>query len=181
MKFIDEFRDQALVQDLARRLAALAALTKDPATVMEVCGTHTMAAARFGLKSLLPPGSSSFPVPAARCASPPSQTWTPSWPWGPNPAWSWSPSATCSGSPARTPPWRASGPRGPRCGWFTPPWTRWNWPGRPRLNTWCSSGWGLKPPCPPPPWPSRPRRPTAWIISRSGASTRPCPPPSRRS
>ena len=55
MKFIDEFRDQALVQDLARRLAALA-LTKNPATVMEVCGTHTMAAARFGLKSLLPPG-----------------------------------------------------------------------------------------------------------------------------
>ena len=56
MKFIDEFRDQAMVQDLARRLAALAALTKNPATVMEVCGTHTMAAARFGLKSLLPPG-----------------------------------------------------------------------------------------------------------------------------
>ena len=56
MKFIDEFRDQALVQDLARRLAALAALTENPATVMEVCGTHTMAAARFGLKSLLPPG-----------------------------------------------------------------------------------------------------------------------------
>ncbi len=55
MKFIDEFRDQALVQDLARRLAALAVLTKNPATVMEVCGTHTMAAARFGLKILLPP------------------------------------------------------------------------------------------------------------------------------
>jgi hydrogenase expression/formation protein HypD len=53
MKFIDEFRDQALVKDLARRLAALAT---GPATVMEVCGTHTMAAARFGLKSLLPPG-----------------------------------------------------------------------------------------------------------------------------
>ena len=52
MKFIDEFRDQALVKDLARRLAALAG---GPATVMEVCGTHTMAAARFGLKSLLPP------------------------------------------------------------------------------------------------------------------------------
>ena len=32
MKFIDEFRDQALVQDLARRLAALAALTENPAT-----------------------------------------------------------------------------------------------------------------------------------------------------
>ena len=56
MKFIDEFRDQALVKDLARRLGALAAFTETPATVMEVCGTHTMAAARFGLKSLLPPG-----------------------------------------------------------------------------------------------------------------------------
>ena len=53
MKFIDEFRDQALVKDLARRLAAQ---VEGPATVMEVCGTHTMAAARFGLKSLLPPG-----------------------------------------------------------------------------------------------------------------------------
>jgi hydrogenase expression/formation protein HypD len=53
MKFIDEFRDQALVKDLARRLGALAT---GPATIMEVCGTHTMAAARFGLKSLLPPG-----------------------------------------------------------------------------------------------------------------------------
>ena len=30
MKFIDEFRDQALVQDLARRLEALAALTEAP-------------------------------------------------------------------------------------------------------------------------------------------------------
>jgi hydrogenase expression/formation protein HypD len=52
MKFIDEFRDQALVKDLTRRLEALA---QGPATVMEVCGTHTMAAARFGLKTLLPP------------------------------------------------------------------------------------------------------------------------------
>jgi len=52
MKFIDEFRDQTLVQELVRRLAALAS---GPATIMEVCGTHTMAAARFGLKSLLPP------------------------------------------------------------------------------------------------------------------------------
>lgn len=54
MKHIDEFRDQALVQGLVRRLADLSTLIKTPATVMEVCGTHTMAAARFGLKSLLP-------------------------------------------------------------------------------------------------------------------------------
>jgi len=52
MKFIDEFRDKDLVLDLARRLWELA---REPATIMEVCGTHTMAAARFGLKTLLPP------------------------------------------------------------------------------------------------------------------------------
>jgi hydrogenase expression/formation protein HypD len=56
MKFIDEFRNKDLVQDLARRLAALAPLAPGPVIIMEVCGTHTMAAARFGLKSLLPPG-----------------------------------------------------------------------------------------------------------------------------
>ncbi len=52
MKFSEEFRDKDLVQELTRRLARLAG----PATIMEVCGTHTMAAARFGLKSLLPEG-----------------------------------------------------------------------------------------------------------------------------
>ncbi|MHB8070265.1 MAG: hydrogenase formation protein HypD [Desulfobaccales bacterium] len=55
MKFIDEFRDKDLVRDIVRRLGQFAA---GPATIMEVCGTHTMAAARFGLKTLLPPGVS---------------------------------------------------------------------------------------------------------------------------
>ena len=50
MKFIEEFRNKDLVKALVRRLGDLAA----PAIIMEVCGTHTMAAARFGLKSLLP-------------------------------------------------------------------------------------------------------------------------------
>ncbi len=45
MKFIDEFRDKALVQEIVHRLEQL---THGPATIMEVCGTHTMAAARFG-------------------------------------------------------------------------------------------------------------------------------------
>ncbi len=52
MKFSEEFRDQALVQEAARRLSRLASV---PASIMEVCGTHTMSVARFGLKSLLPP------------------------------------------------------------------------------------------------------------------------------
>ena len=51
MKYIDEFRDKALVQEIVHRLGQLG---EKPATIMEVCGTHTMAAARFGLKSLLP-------------------------------------------------------------------------------------------------------------------------------
>jgi len=53
MNITESFRDRALVQDLARRLHALAG---GSATLMEVCGTHTMAVARFGLKTLLPPG-----------------------------------------------------------------------------------------------------------------------------
>jgi hydrogenase expression/formation protein HypD len=53
MKFSEEFRDQKLVRDAARRLGRLSGA---PATIMEVCGTHTMSVARFGLKSLLPPG-----------------------------------------------------------------------------------------------------------------------------
>ena len=51
MKFIDEFRDKDLVREIVRRIQSLAG---GPAAIMEVCGTHTMAAARFGLKSLLP-------------------------------------------------------------------------------------------------------------------------------
>jgi len=52
MKFSEEFRDKELVRELARRIAAL---ESPPAILMEVCGTHTMAIARFGLKALLPP------------------------------------------------------------------------------------------------------------------------------
>jgi hydrogenase expression/formation protein HypD len=43
--------------DVLRRLAAdLAAEAHAGLTVMEVCGTHTMAIARYGLRELLPPG-----------------------------------------------------------------------------------------------------------------------------
>jgi len=53
MKFSEEFRDKDLVRELARRLARI---TGGPASIMEVCGTHTMSVARFGLKTLLPEG-----------------------------------------------------------------------------------------------------------------------------
>ena len=52
MQYSEEFRDKALVQDLSRRLRNI---SSGPATIMEVCGTHTMSVARFGLKMLLPP------------------------------------------------------------------------------------------------------------------------------
>jgi hydrogenase expression/formation protein HypD len=54
MKYIDEFRDGAL----ARRLAAAIAREADPARsycLMEFCGGHTHAIARYGLRDLLPP------------------------------------------------------------------------------------------------------------------------------
>lgn len=51
MKYIDEFRDSALARELADAIHRVA---RHPMTFMEVCGTHTMAIARFGIKSLLP-------------------------------------------------------------------------------------------------------------------------------
>lgn len=54
MKFQDEFRDSTLVQSLAKAIVRKAAQLNNQVNFMEVCGTHTMAIARFGLKSLLP-------------------------------------------------------------------------------------------------------------------------------
>ena len=53
MKWLDEFRDPALVQPLVRRMER-AASNLGPTTLMEVCGTHTMSIARFGLGQLWP-------------------------------------------------------------------------------------------------------------------------------
>jgi hydrogenase expression/formation protein HypD len=53
VKYLDEFRDGDLIRALAERIAAL---SPAPATFMEVCGTHTMAIARYGLRQLLPAG-----------------------------------------------------------------------------------------------------------------------------
>ena len=54
MKFQDEYRDRGLVQGLAATIAEEARRLPEPVRLMEVCGTHTMAIAQFGLKSLLP-------------------------------------------------------------------------------------------------------------------------------
>jgi hydrogenase expression/formation protein HypD len=53
MKFVDEFRDSALVR---RKAAAIAAVATRPWTIMEVCGGQTHAIVRHGIDRLLPPG-----------------------------------------------------------------------------------------------------------------------------
>lgn len=53
MKFINEFRNPALAKELVRKLEQV---VKSPITVMEICGTHTMAIFRYGIRGLLPEG-----------------------------------------------------------------------------------------------------------------------------
>jgi len=53
MKYVDEFRERKLIQNLADQIRRSA--TGDY-TFMEVCGGHTAAIQRFGIPSLLPPG-----------------------------------------------------------------------------------------------------------------------------
>jgi len=53
VKWLDEFRDPALVAPLVLRMERAAAQT-GPVTLMEVCGTHTMSIARHGLGQLWP-------------------------------------------------------------------------------------------------------------------------------
>ncbi len=54
MNYQDEFRRRELVQGLAERLRRHVAGYDGIMTFMEVCGTHTMAIYRYGLRSLLP-------------------------------------------------------------------------------------------------------------------------------
>ena len=53
MKYVDEYRDAAVVKSLA---AAIARDTTRPWTIMEICGGQTHAIVKFGLDELLPPG-----------------------------------------------------------------------------------------------------------------------------
>lgn len=52
MKFIEEFRNKEIAAGLIRRIEE--SLGGRRVSLMEVCGTHTMAIQRFGLRSLLP-------------------------------------------------------------------------------------------------------------------------------
>ncbi|MCC6630007.1 MAG: hydrogenase formation protein HypD [Chloroflexi bacterium] len=53
MKYVDEYRDRAVVQ---RYTAAIARAATRPWTIMEICGGQTHAIVRFGIDELLPPG-----------------------------------------------------------------------------------------------------------------------------
>lgn len=55
MKYLDEFRDGAVVRGLAARIGELTAGRAEPLVFMEVCGTHTMSIYQYGLRALLPP------------------------------------------------------------------------------------------------------------------------------
>ena len=51
MKFLDEYRDGELAQQLAREIHRV---TTRPWTIMEVCGGQTHAIVKFGIDELLP-------------------------------------------------------------------------------------------------------------------------------
>ena len=53
MKYIDEFRDKDICKNLSAEISRIA--HDRDMTMMEVCGTHTMAIYRYGIKGLIPP------------------------------------------------------------------------------------------------------------------------------
>ncbi|MCE5283073.1 MAG: hydrogenase formation protein HypD [Deltaproteobacteria bacterium] len=55
MRYIDEYRDPHLARGLLDRIAQRAAGIGRPVTIMEVCGSHTQAIGRYGIRALLPP------------------------------------------------------------------------------------------------------------------------------
>ncbi|MEN6621286.1 MAG: hydrogenase formation protein HypD [Smithella sp.] len=54
MKYIDEYRDPALVQGLLAKIRKTADRIGHPVTIMEICGSHTYAIGRFGIRKMLP-------------------------------------------------------------------------------------------------------------------------------
>ncbi len=51
MKYIDEYRDKEKIQPV---LEEIRRISREPVRLMEVCGTHTVSIARYGLRKLLP-------------------------------------------------------------------------------------------------------------------------------
>ncbi len=54
MKYLTEFRQKEPVEGLIKKIKQLAQDIKKEISLMEVCGTHTMAVFRYGIKALLP-------------------------------------------------------------------------------------------------------------------------------
>ena len=54
MKFIDEFRNADIARELSNKIHITLERIGQPVALMEVCGTHTMAIYRHGIKSILP-------------------------------------------------------------------------------------------------------------------------------
>lgn len=53
LKYMEEFRDGELARELVKRIASV---SQKELRLMEVCGTHTMAIFRHGIRSVLPQG-----------------------------------------------------------------------------------------------------------------------------
>ncbi|MDZ7699984.1 MAG: hydrogenase formation protein HypD [Deltaproteobacteria bacterium] len=51
MKYMDEYRDKAVATALVKKIRAV---SSKPIRLMEICGTHTMAIFKHGIRSLLP-------------------------------------------------------------------------------------------------------------------------------
>ncbi len=54
MKYIDEYRDPALVRGLLAKIRKTADRIDRHVTIMEICGSHTYAIGRFGIRKMLP-------------------------------------------------------------------------------------------------------------------------------
>jgi len=54
MKFIDEFRNADVARELTVKIKKTMARIARPVCLMEVCGTHTMAIYRHGIKTIIP-------------------------------------------------------------------------------------------------------------------------------
>lgn len=54
MKYIDEFRNPKIAKQLIRLIHQLAGQLTKPISIMEVCGSHTVAMFRYGIRKILP-------------------------------------------------------------------------------------------------------------------------------
>ncbi len=54
MRYIDEYRDPKLAKAILEKITVLAAGINKTVTVMEVCGSHTQAIGRYGIRKLMP-------------------------------------------------------------------------------------------------------------------------------